>query len=170
MAAKTQISRVQLRRGVEVDISGIVLNSGELGLAADTRRVFLGNRVNENAPFDENIELLTEFSTIDSTQINYVFESVAFTTLGSPTVFLTFDPLQDAAYTFTYKLTQGLVKRQGTFRIITDAIGATFDDSFLEIGGATAVVLSAAINGSDLEISYDVTATSAVFEYSLLQF
>ena len=62
MSAQRQISKIQHRRGPLVDLSGVTLNTGELGWAFDERRLFIGNRVVDGAPQNENVEILTSIS------------------------------------------------------------------------------------------------------------
>lgn len=63
--AQKELSRIQIRRGPLVDLSGVVLNTGEFGFAYDERRLFVGNRQSDGAPLDENVEIITEYSDIN---------------------------------------------------------------------------------------------------------
>ena len=72
MAAKKVVARLQHRRGLLNDLSGVILNSGEFGLAQDERKVFIGNRTTEAGPIDENIEILTQYSTIAAASVSLV--------------------------------------------------------------------------------------------------
>lgn len=57
--AENQVSRIQHRRGTLVDLSGVILNTAEIGFAIDEGRMFIGNRTADGAPLDENIEVIT---------------------------------------------------------------------------------------------------------------
>lgn len=120
MAANEELSRIQHRRGLQVNLSGIVLNSGELGWSADERRLFIGNRTAEDAPVDENVEILTEYSSLDAANVTKTFVPVTMSVLGVDTTFLTVDSTTDNRLIFQYKMTQGAVERMGTFRVISD--------------------------------------------------
>jgi hypothetical protein len=169
MAAKKQISRIQHRRGLQVDLSGVILNSGELGFSVDERRLFIGNRTAEDAPTDENVEILTQYASIPATQIVKDLDTASFTTLSSDTTFLTYDSNTVDVLLFTYKLTQGAIKRTGTFRIISDGSSVSYDDDFIEVGGTSSVTLKAVMSGADIQVQYNVTTTVATFDYFVEQ-
>ena len=59
--AIVQISRIQHRRGTSENLPQLAV--GELGLAVDTRRVYIGNG-GTDAPQTENLELLTNQSNL----------------------------------------------------------------------------------------------------------
>ncbi len=167
MAAKKVVARLQHRRGLLNDLSGVILNSGEFGLAADERRVFIGNRTTESGPIDENIELLTEYSTISASSVNLATTNVSFSTLGIDTTFLTFDTAIKNSFFMRYTLSQNSVLRMGSFRIISDGTLVTVDDDFIEVGGTTTVTLLAAMSGAFVIIQYNATANPADFNYSV---
>lgn len=73
--AVTQISVIQVRRGLEQDLK--VLASGEFGWAIDTQRLFIGNgTINEGAPFEGITEIMT--NAVDATEVlgNYTYEGM----------------------------------------------------------------------------------------------
>lgn len=165
MAAKKEISRMQQRRGLQVDLSGIVLNSGEIGWAADERRVYVGNRTTENAPVDENVEILTEYSTISASNIDKVFTVESLSVLGVDTTFATYDSTTDDTLIIDYKITQGAVKRTGVLRVISDGTLVSYTDDYIEVGGTTTVALKAIMSGTDIQVQYNATAATAILEY-----
>ena len=72
--AIVQISRIQHRRGVSDNLPQLAV--GELGLAVDTRRVYIGNGGND-APKIENIEILTSQSNLIDSAESYTYEGAA---------------------------------------------------------------------------------------------
>lgn len=170
MAAKKVVARLQHRRGLLNDLAGVILNSGEFGLAQDERRVFIGNRTTESGPIDENIEILTQYSTIEAASITLTLTNVAFTTLGTDTTFLTFDTASKNVFFIRYTMSQNSVIRTGIFRIVSDGTIVTFDDDFIEVGGSTTVTLSATMSGAFVNIQYNATANPADFNYSVDSF
>jgi Pectate lyase superfamily protein/Major tropism determinant N-terminal domain len=77
-----QISRIQVRRGLQQDLPQLA--SGEFGWSLDTRQVFIGNgTIGEGAPTEGTTELLTEHSDLLSFIETYTFKGLAsgFTTV-----------------------------------------------------------------------------------------
>ncbi len=72
--AIVQISRIQHRRGVADNLPQLAV--GELGLAVDTRRVYIGNG-GTDAPQIENIELLTARSNLLDSADSYTYAGAA---------------------------------------------------------------------------------------------
>ena len=71
--AVTQVSKIQIRSGLQSDIGQ--LDTGELGWAIDTQRLYIGNgTVDEGAPFGGLTEIIT--SSFDVAQIlgNYNYK------------------------------------------------------------------------------------------------
>jgi hypothetical protein len=68
--AVVQISRIQHRRGTSDNLPQLAV--GEIGLAVDTRKVYIGNG-GTDAPSTENIELLTSVSSVISTADSYTY-------------------------------------------------------------------------------------------------
>lgn len=67
-----QISRIQVRRGLQEDLPQLA--SAELGWALDTRRLYIGNgTLEEGAPTLGNTELLTEYSDLTILQGTYKY-------------------------------------------------------------------------------------------------
>lgn len=69
--AIVQISRIQHRRGVSDNLPQLAV--GELGLAVDTKRVYIGNG-GTNAPKIENLELLTNESNLLDSADTYTYK------------------------------------------------------------------------------------------------
>ena len=69
--AIVQISRIQHRRGVADNLPQLAV--GEIGLAVDTKRVYIGNGGND-APQIENIELLTASSDLLDSADTYTYK------------------------------------------------------------------------------------------------
>ena len=72
--AIVQISRIQHRRGVADNLPQLAV--GELGLAVDTRRLYIGNG-GTDAPKIENIELLTANSDLLDSADTYTYKGAA---------------------------------------------------------------------------------------------
>lgn len=72
--AIVQISRIQHRRGVSENLPQLAV--GEIGLAVDTRRVYIGNG-GTDAPGIENIELLTNQSNLIDSAETYTYKGAA---------------------------------------------------------------------------------------------
>tara|TARA_B100000085_G_C18552879_1_gene516634 strand:- start:660 stop:2234 length:1575 start_codon:yes stop_codon:yes gene_type:complete len=72
--AIVQISRIQHRRGVSENLPQLAV--GEIGLAVDTKRVFIGNG-GTDAPKIENIELLTASSDLLDSADTYTYKGAA---------------------------------------------------------------------------------------------
>jgi hypothetical protein len=78
--AITQISRIQLRRGLQENLPQLA--SGELGWSIDQRRLFIGNGdITEGAPQLGNTEILTTFSSIFSFAGTYTYKGTADSTI-----------------------------------------------------------------------------------------
>ena len=72
--AIVQISRIQHRRGVAENLPQLAV--GEIGLAVDTKRVYIGNG-GTDAPRIENIELLTASSDLLDSADTYTYKGAA---------------------------------------------------------------------------------------------
>ena len=72
--AIVQISRIQHRRGVADNLPQLAV--GEIGLAVDTRRIYIGNG-GTDAPQIENIELLTASSDLLDSADTYTYKGAA---------------------------------------------------------------------------------------------
>ncbi len=68
--AVVQISRIQHRSGVSDNLPQLA--RGEIGLAVDTRKVYIGNG-GPNAPQIENLELLTNLSSLIESSDSYTY-------------------------------------------------------------------------------------------------
>ena len=67
--AIVQISKIQVRRGLEHDLSPGTLDSGELGWSVDTRKLYIGNGTAQEGGTEpgHKTEILTEFSIVNFT-------------------------------------------------------------------------------------------------------
>jgi hypothetical protein len=72
-----QISRIQVRRGRELQGTGVPrLTSGELGWAVDTQRLYIGSgSTQEGAPVEGNVRLLTAKDNILDLSDQYFYKS-----------------------------------------------------------------------------------------------
>ena len=85
--AIVQISRITNRKGLIEDLPQ-PLASAELGWAADTRQLFIGNGdLADGAPVVGNTEILTEFSDILALSAAYTYkgEAAGYTVQTGPT-------------------------------------------------------------------------------------
>ena len=86
--AVIQISKVQVRRGLQEDLPQ--LSSGEMGWSVDQRRLFIGNgSLSEGAPNIGNTEILTQYSDILNVLNSYYFKGSesGYTSQTGSTVF-----------------------------------------------------------------------------------
>lgn len=58
--AVIEIAKIQVRRGQELQTGIPQLDPGEFGWAEDTEHLYIGKRISEGAPSDENTRILTE--------------------------------------------------------------------------------------------------------------
>lgn len=85
--AITQISRIQQRSGLQVDLPRLA--TAEFGWSTDSRRLFIGNgSISEGAPVVGNTEVLTEFSDIIGLDDSYTYQGAAagYTAQTGPTI------------------------------------------------------------------------------------
>jgi hypothetical protein len=85
--AITQISRIQQRSGLQVDLPR--LSTAEFGWSTDSRRLFIGNGTpEEGAPVIGNTEILTEFSDILNLSDTYTYDGIGagYTVQTGPTI------------------------------------------------------------------------------------
>lgn len=74
--AVIQISRIQVRRGLQEDLPQLA--SAEFGWAMDSRKLYIGNgTTEEGAPLLGNTEILTQYSDIFSLSGVYTFKGLA---------------------------------------------------------------------------------------------
>lgn len=71
--AVVQISRIQHRSGVSDNLPQLA--RGEIGIAVDTRKVYIGNG-GPNAPQIENLELLTNLSSLIESSNSYTYSDI----------------------------------------------------------------------------------------------
>lgn len=145
-----------------------------------------GTGINFASGSFENVSLMDRFETVTThiawngairnialgPQENYGIGNglpslVNMSTVDSVTTFLTVATANLSVFEFKYSLTQNSVERVGTFRVITDGTNVSYDDDFIETGGATTLTLSAEISGSDIQFRYNAVTNTAVFYYRL---
>lgn len=158
-------ARIQHRKGALDELTGVVLNPAELGFAVDERRLFIGNTVAEGAPVDENIEIFTEYSTIPYGSLTFTLTTLALTTLVSATTFLTYDSGVMESIRISYKMTQGAIKRTGNILVASDGTNVELYDDYIEIGGTSALTISAIMSGADILLQYTAPTTAATFSF-----
>lgn len=74
--AIVQISRIQVRRGLQQDLPQLA--SGEFGWSLDQRRLFIGNgTLDEGAPTEGLTEILTQYTDVFSIDTLYTFKGLA---------------------------------------------------------------------------------------------
>jgi hypothetical protein len=74
--AITQISQIQVRRGLNQDLPQLA--SGEIGWSLDTRQLYIGNGlISEGAPSTGVTEILTQYSDLLSVGTTYTFEGLS---------------------------------------------------------------------------------------------
>jgi hypothetical protein len=67
-----QISRIQVRRGLQQDLPQLA--SGEFGWSVDKRKLYIGNgTLDEGAPTVGVTEILTQYSNFNEVAVNYTF-------------------------------------------------------------------------------------------------
>lgn len=73
MAAIYQISKIETRKGLQIDLPS--LSGGEMGWSSDTRQLWIGNgTLQEGAPVIGNTEILTEFSDLLALPSAYTYK------------------------------------------------------------------------------------------------
>jgi Pectate lyase superfamily protein/Major tropism determinant N-terminal domain len=83
-----QISRIQVRRGLQQDLPQLA--SGEFGWSIDKRKLYIGNgTLNEGAPTVGVTEILTQYSNFTELAVNYTFsgqEATGYTSQTGPSL------------------------------------------------------------------------------------
>lgn len=105
--AIVQISRIQQRKGLQIDLPQLA--GAELGWSVDERRLFIGNgTLEEGAPVVGNTEILTEFSNILEFDTTYTYrgEAAGYEVQTGPT------PAQPVS--------QSLQSRLDSYAVVTD--------------------------------------------------
>ena len=161
--AITQISRIQVRRGLQQDLPALA--PGELGWSTDQLRLYIGNGANtapDYSPTTGVTEVLTQYSILNFTNSlssNVVANSANIAILQSEVAALGGSPLNFSASasssgtltsitannaTITYTLTQGTKQRTGSLRLsyVKSAGTASFDEEYDEANGTLDIVFS----------------------------
>lgn len=181
--AIVQISRIQIRRGLNQDLP--TLASAEMAWSVDTRQLYIGNgTLAEGAPTEGVTEILTEYSILDFTNsltanITTLQEQVAQleSTIGVPTVVslptggsgtVTTTTANNAVINYT--LNQGTKQRTGYIRMsyykATPSI--VYDEEYNETA-TTDIVFSMDANTTQANLKYaTTTATQLLYTITTL--
>lgn len=195
--AVVQISKIQLRRGLQEDLPQLA--SAEMGWSIDERRLFIGNgTLAEGAPATGVTEILTSQtifhelaniailqgnvvtiesniatlqSDVSSLQANAAIRSLTLTnnTLVAANTAITLGSLSSS--TIDYTIVRGTTSRVGTLKV-TELLGtAVYEDDYVETA-STGVVLSFASNVNAAIMTYTTTNTGndATFNYYIKPF
>lgn len=108
--AITQITKILVRRGLEADLPD-QLDSGELGYAIDSRKLFIGNgSVKEGAPVEGNTEILTQQSDISSQVLSYQAESTVIKNNSQGVTFARYDANEIDTFFMKYSILRGTAR------------------------------------------------------------
>ena len=197
--AVVQISKIQVRRGLQEDLSTLTGNttlaSGELGWSIDARRLFIGNGTfAEGAPTQGITEVLTQYSGVSQSgniallQSNVAnLQSVVTSLVSNAALYsttlldnttasvmngnttITLNSLSSTA--ISYDIIRGTTARVGTMKATQLAGTATFEDDYVETA-STGVTLSwvTSENISILTYTTTSTGTAATLNYYIKPF
>jgi len=182
--AITQISRIQIRRGLSQDLP--TLSSGEFGWSTDTNELWIGNgTASEGAPLPGGrTQIMT---TGGSANIAAIQSNVAGLQsnvasiqgqLGS-TVSVALSAASSGQLTtvtsnnatINYTLTQGSVQRSGAIHLSRLASGSTiaYDEDYNQTA-ATDIVFSANANSTQANLYYTTTtATNMLYQINTVR-
>lgn len=123
-----QISRIQHRMGPLAELP-TYLEAAEFGWTTDERRLFIGNRVTDGAPIDENVEIITSYSLENQRTHN-------ITLLDSTTggLIMSFAEVGKNAINVSYSLLQNNLARIGKLNIVGDGTNQLISDDFDQTG------------------------------------
>jgi hypothetical protein len=195
--AVTQISKIQIRRGLQENLPQ--LSSAELGWSIDEQRLFIGNgTLAEGAPAVGMTEILTSQtiyselaliealqgnvanmtanitsiqSELNSLEANVGVYSATFTnnTAIAANTSITFNSL--SSRTLDYTIVRGTTSRVGTLKV-TELLGtAVYEDDYVETA-STGVTLGFRSNVNVAILTYTTTDTGlpATFNYYIKPF
>lgn len=178
--AIVQISRIQIRRGLNQDLP--TLSSAEMAWSVDTRQLYIGNgTLAEGAPTEGVTEILTQYSILDFTNdltanvtllqqevadlqnLVGVATVVSLPTSGSGTITTT--TANNAVINYT--LNQGTKQRTGHIRMSFYKATAdiTYDEDYNETA-TTDIVFSMDANTTQANLKY-TTTTSTQLLYTI---
>jgi hypothetical protein len=181
--AIVQISRIQLRRGLNQDLP--TLASAEMAWSVDTRQLYIGNgTMLEGAPTEGITEILTEYSILNFTNsvsgnVTILQQQVAQlqNEIGVPTV-VTLPTSSSGTVTITsannaiinYTLNQGTKQRTGEIRMsyYPSISTVTYDEEYNETA-TTDLVFTMNANTTQANLNYTTTtATQLLYTITTL--
>lgn len=158
--AITQISQIQIRRGLQQDLPQLA--SGELGWSLDTQRLYIGNgTIAEGAPVQGVTEVLTQYS-------NFLGSTIKYTFAGTPSGYTS-----QTGISPTLPIQQSLQDRLDQFVTVKNfgAVGDGITDDTAAINRAIQQIYVSSLNSSHINVrrairfpagSYKVTSTILV--------
>lgn len=182
--AITQISQIQVRRGLQQDLPQLA--AGELAWSTDLQRLYIGNGVlsaPDYAPVEGRTEILTQNSIVNFTNTlvaNVIILQGNIETLNSQVAALQQGVLTSSNVTLgtnssgtittftgnnnviTYSLGQGNTQRTGTIKAAFNKTTSTviYEEDYVETG-ATDIVFTMSANSTTASLNY--TTTSATY-------
>jgi Major tropism determinant N-terminal domain len=182
--AITQISRIQIRRGLSQDLP--TLSSGEFGWSTDTNELWIGNgTASEGAPIpggrtqimttggsaniaalQSNVSTLqTQVASLSGQLLTTVSATLSAASSGQLAV------ITSNNATVSYTLSQGSVQRSGVIHLSRFASGSTvgIDEDYTQTA-ATDIVFSANANTTQANVYYTTTtATSMLYQVAYIR-
>ena len=183
--AVVQISRIQLRRGLQQDLPQLA--TAEMAWSIDTRQLYIGNgTLSEGAPTTGVTEILTAYSIIDFTDsftanVAAIASNVAIlqqqvAALGGTPTSVTLGAGSSGIIaaitannaTLTYTISQGTKQRIGTLKLVRFAGTSvvSYDEEYDEANGTTDLIFSANADTTQANLLY-TTTTSTSLRYTL---
>lgn len=174
--ASTQISRIQVRRGLQENLPNLA--AGEFGWAVDSRRLFIGNGpTTEGAPSEGVTEVLTELAinSIELTPANILPSSFTLTADQSTfaTTSLTVENTKKNAaieYTMTRDIGGTVELRTGRFKVGQLNNTYIYEDEFIETAnlGITLGFANISVNDSALTYISANVGNTTTFTYTVI--
>lgn len=179
--AVVQISRIQLRRGLQQDLPQLA--TAEMAWSIDTRQLYIGNgTLSEGAPTTGVTEILTAYSLISYTSnVAAIASNVAIlqqqvAALGGTPTSVTLGAGSSGIIaaitannaTLTYTISQGTKQRIGTLKLVRFAGTSvvSYDEEYDEANGTTDLIFSANADTTQANLLY-TTTTSTSLRYTL---
>jgi hypothetical protein len=179
--AVVQISRIQLRRGLQQDLPQLA--TAEMAWSIDTRQLYIGNgTLSEGAPTTGVTEILTTYSVISYTSnVAAIASNVAIlqqqvAALGGTPTSVTLGAGSSGIIaaitannaTLTYTISQGTKQRIGTLKLVRFAGTSvvSYDEEYDEANGTTDLIFSANADTTRANLLY-TTTTSTSLRYTL---
>lgn len=179
--AVVQISRIQLRRGLQQDLPQLA--TAEMAWSIDTRQLYIGNgTLSEGAPTTGVTEILTAYSVTSYTSnVAAIASNVAIlqqqvAALGGTPTSVTLGAGSSGIIaaitannaTLTYTISQGTKQRIGTLKLVRFAGTSvvSYDEEYDEANGTTDLIFSANADTTKANLLY-TTTTSTSLRYTL---